>query len=603
MYQNKPEIIFEIANSHNGNYQLLKKTIDQFTKIKTKKKSIKFQIFKYNNLACKNFSWYRVYRKLFFSYKKWEKILNFCVRKKIKIYLDIYDNYGLNFLKNYGFKIRGIKIQYSSINNHEIIHFLKNINQNKNLEIIINITSLTLAEIENIYSELGEIYNNITLQFGHQDYPTKLSNSGFNKIELLKKKFKNSKISFADHLNAESEESKMFIFISNLFKIEQIEKHFCFSRKLSKFDFYSSLELNDLKKIDNLKIDNLKKKFYITKLKNIYKKKFFLNYEKNLRKNFSIAHYSKNLKKNDILSHKEITFKRCNYKKKFDTNNLKKKFFKLKKNVKINYPIKNTDLQKIKVGAIIISRSDSSRLKNKAFLKIGDFTSIEHCIKNTKKIEYLDEVILATTNLNIDRKYRKYTKKLGAKIFYGDPINVVERCYLAAKKNNLDIIIRITGDCPFISKEILEELLINHLTTKSDFTVANKFPVGASGEIINFKALEKLNFYIKKQKDFEYTEYPSFYFRYNPQLFKYNICNINTKYQKNFRITLDYKEDLKMLRLLYYKMKKLKMDNNIENIIKVIGTYKYISKTNSHQKLVYKSVNFIKKIKKIVKIL
>ena len=49
-------------------------------------------------------------------------------------------------------------------------------------------------------------------------------------------------------------------------------------------------------------------------------------------------------------------------------------------------------------------------------------------------------------------------------------------------------------------KEILEELLINHLTTKSDFTVANKFPVGASGEIINFKALEKLNFYIKKQK-------------------------------------------------------------------------------------------------------
>ena len=71
-------------------------------------------------------------------------------------------------------KLEVLKIQYSSINNHEIIHFLKNINQNKNLEIIINITSLTLAEIENIYSELGEIYNNITLQFGHQDYPTKV---------------------------------------------------------------------------------------------------------------------------------------------------------------------------------------------------------------------------------------------------------------------------------------------------------------------------------------------------------------------------------------------------------------------------------------------
>ena len=34
-------------------------------------------------------------------------------------------------------------------------------------------------------------YNNITFQFGHQDYPTLLSNSGFNKIKFLKENFKN----------------------------------------------------------------------------------------------------------------------------------------------------------------------------------------------------------------------------------------------------------------------------------------------------------------------------------------------------------------------------------------------------------------------------
>ena len=217
-------------------------------------------------------------------------------------------------------------------------------------------------------------------------------------------------------------------------------------------------------------------------------------------------------------------------------------------------------------------------------------------------MKYLDEVILATTNLSIDKRYRKFSNKMSIKIFFGDPINVVERCYFAAKKNNLDIIIRITGDCPFISEEILEELLLNHINTKSDFTVANKFPVGASGEVISFKALERLYFYLKKQMDSKYTEYPSFYFQYNPKLFKYNVCNINSKYQKNFRLTLDYKDDLKMLRLLYYKMKKLKMDNNIDNIIKVIEKYKNISKTNSHRKLIYKSKNFIKKIKKIVEI-
>ena len=82
MHQHNPEIIFEIANSHNGNYELLKKTIQEYSKIKIKKKSIKFQIFKYDTLACNTFSWYNVYKKLFFSPDKWQKILNSCIKKK-----------------------------------------------------------------------------------------------------------------------------------------------------------------------------------------------------------------------------------------------------------------------------------------------------------------------------------------------------------------------------------------------------------------------------------------------------------------------------------------------------------------------------------------
>ena len=264
--------------------------------------------------------------------------------------------------------------------------------------------------------------------------------------------------------------------------------------------------------------------------------------------------------------------------------------------------INKSDSQKVKVGAIIVSRSNSARLKNKAFLKIGNLTSIEHCIKNTQRMKYLDEVILATTNLSIDRRYNSYVKKTGAKIFFGDPLNLIERNYLAAKKYKLDIIVRITGDCPNISREICEELLIDHLKKGSDYTVANKFPVGASGEIISFKALERLYLYIKREKNFKYTEYVGFYFKNNPKLFKYNICKINPKYQKNFRLTLDYKEDLKMFNLLHDKLKKLNLDNNLENIIKIIKKYKYISKTNSHKKLKYKSNHFIKKIKKITKI-
>ena len=82
MHSNRTEIIFEIANSHNGNFRLLKETVKQFTNINYKNKSLKFQIFKYDYLSCKNFNWYKVYKKLFFSKSQWGKILNFCIKKK-----------------------------------------------------------------------------------------------------------------------------------------------------------------------------------------------------------------------------------------------------------------------------------------------------------------------------------------------------------------------------------------------------------------------------------------------------------------------------------------------------------------------------------------
>ena len=54
MNKKNPQIIFEVANSHNGNFELLKKTINDYSKIKYKKKAIKFQIFKAEELATSN---------------------------------------------------------------------------------------------------------------------------------------------------------------------------------------------------------------------------------------------------------------------------------------------------------------------------------------------------------------------------------------------------------------------------------------------------------------------------------------------------------------------------------------------------------------------
>ena len=73
------------------------------------------------------------------------------------------------------------------------------------------------------------------------------------------------------------------------------------------------------------------------------------------------------------MSQKEIIIKKDAIIKKYDENNLSKKIFKLKKNVKINYPVRDIDLQKLKLEQLLFQ--EVSRLKNKAFLKIGNLTN------------------------------------------------------------------------------------------------------------------------------------------------------------------------------------------------------------------------------------
>ena len=59
-----PILIFECANAHAGNFDLLKSTIKEFSSIDYPKKHIKFQPFHPDTIALEDFSWHETYKKL-----------------------------------------------------------------------------------------------------------------------------------------------------------------------------------------------------------------------------------------------------------------------------------------------------------------------------------------------------------------------------------------------------------------------------------------------------------------------------------------------------------------------------------------------------------
>lgn len=251
------------------------------------------------------------------------------------------------------------------------------------------------------------------------------------------------------------------------------------------------------------------------------------------------------------------------------------------------------------ISVFIPVRLKSKRLKNKALKEIEKKISIKWCAENSLKIKNIQDVIVMTSKLKKDNPLKKINFGNSIKFFRGDSNNLILRFLSAAKKFNVKTIIRVTGDCPFISHEIMNYLLKSHKNKNADFTAAKEYAVGTSGEIIEVSALKKI---YKSLKDLRYSEYMTMFFLDNPEIFKLNLVNLPKKYIQNYRLTLDYKEDLKMFNELVYKLREKKLKVNLSNIFKILKSFKYIDKINNKKKLIYSSNKFRKNILKYTKI-
>ena len=65
----------------------------------------------------------------------------------------------------------------------------------------------------------------------------------------------------------------------------------------------------------------------------------------------------------------------------------------------------------MRVTLIIQARSNSTRLKNKMFLMLGEYKILEWVILRLKKIRFVDNLVVATSNKIADKKIIKIAKK------------------------------------------------------------------------------------------------------------------------------------------------------------------------------------------------
>jgi spore coat polysaccharide biosynthesis protein SpsF (cytidylyltransferase family) len=231
-------------------------------------------------------------------------------------------------------------------------------------------------------------------------------------------------------------------------------------------------------------------------------------------------------------------------------------------------------------GIIIEARTGSNRFKKKILKKIYKKTSVlEFLIKRIKNQKKIKKIIVATTTNNNDDIIEQICKKNKIKCFRGSEKNLIKRVSDAAKFYKLSHIVQATSDNPFFDITIFKKLLKVYMSGKYDFasnSLIRTYPIGSDIRIFSVKKLISTSHTvigIKKQ-------HTCYYFLKNFKKLKYFNLYASKKYiRPNIRITIDFKEDLKLLKIIVSKLGPKKI--NLLNIIQFLDKNPKLKKLNS----------------------
>lgn len=206
----------------------------------------------------------------------------------------------------------------------------------------------------------------------------------------------------------------------------------------------------------------------------------------------------------------------------------------------------------MKIGVIVQARMGSTRLPGKVLKDIQGKTVLQHVIERIGHSKFTDEIIVATTTCEDDLVIADEAIRCGAKVFRGSEDDVLSRYYYSAKENDIDIIIRVTSDCPLIDSKLLDDMIEYYIQNKYDVVtnagsdVTNRtYPRGLDVEIFSFNVLESA-FYNAKE-DYQREHVTPYIYENSFEVFYYKQ---NIDYS-SFRWTLDTIEDFQLISKVY----------------------------------------------------
>ena len=235
------------------------------------------------------------------------------------------------------------------------------------------------------------------------------------------------------------------------------------------------------------------------------------------------------------------------------------------------------------VGLISQVRMGSTRLPSKVLLPAAGRPLLDYHVARAQQSGL--PIYLATTTEPADDVLAAYAESHGLPYHRGSETDVLARYYETARKFGLDVIVRVTSDCPLVDGPLIGAAVARYLAEGDPLvyrsnSIVRTFPRGLDFEIFSMEMLAEA--YHTATLPYE-REHVTPYLKANPATADRVIYRDEVWPGgdfSRFRITLDTAEDYEVLRRLIEEHRAHELD--VADLLALLEAQPAIMVLNAH---------------------
>lgn len=232
---------------------------------------------------------------------------------------------------------------------------------------------------------------------------------------------------------------------------------------------------------------------------------------------------------------------------------------------------------------LLTARLKSSRLPHKVLADLVGKPAIVHLLDRVKQMRLIDDVVICTSTNPEDDRLCEIARAEGVGCFRGSEEDVLARLHQSAIQAKADYVVNATADNPLVDPEYVDKMVEYYARHRTDLMTAYQLPRGAYGWGLDVAALGKVCA-IKAETD---TEVWGEYFT-KTGLFTVHDLEVEPRLRRpDVRLTLDYPEDLALLRELFARLYSPGRIFSLREVVELLDAHPELPAINRHCEQLY----------------